>query len=62
MAKNQTFLKELEAVAQQQAKLNQQRLLPSQLDWFGSLVGNFPWQVLLLASLITAVFLKFVQS
>jgi hypothetical protein len=51
---NQEFLRKLEAEAAQQARLYQSRILPPQLDWLSSLIGRYPWQVMLVASGLTA--------
>ena len=52
---NQDFLEQLQHQAQKQAVLHEKRLLPRQLDWLTSLVGNYPWQILLGLSFVTAL-------
>lgn len=56
--KQSDFLQQLEAQAHKQAVLHEKRLIPRQLDWFTSLVGNYPWQIIALVSLITAVVIE----
>jgi hypothetical protein len=52
------FLSKLEEEARLQAQLHTQRLIPAQLDWLTSLIGNYPWQFLLFFSGLTAVVLE----
>lgn len=52
---NQKFLEKLQEEARLQAKLNTRRFLPQQLDTLTSFVGNYPWQVILTASGLTAL-------
>lgn len=52
---DQEFLVKLQAEAKLQARLHEQRILPHQVDWLTSLIGRYPWQVLLVASGLTAV-------
>ena len=52
------FLAQLEFQAKKQAVLHEKRLIPRQLDWFTSLVGNYPWQTILTLSLLTAVLIE----
>jgi hypothetical protein len=51
---NQSFLDQLQAKAQEQAKLNQTRILPAQFDEITSLIGRYPWQSLVLVSFLGA--------
>ena len=53
MQKN--FIIQLEKEAQKQAILHENRLLPRQLDWLTTMVGNYAWQVILILSLLTAL-------
>jgi len=55
MQKN--FIAQLEKEAQKQAVLHENRLLPRQLDWLTTIIGNYSWQVILTLSLITAAIL-----
>ena len=50
-----TFLATLQAEASLQSQLYSQRLLPSQLDRFTSLIGRYPWQSILLTSGVLAI-------
>jgi hypothetical protein len=56
--KQQVFLQQLQQQAAKQALLNQKRFLPKQLDFVSALVGNYPWQVLIIVSGLTAVILE----
>ena len=56
---NSDFLKQLQVQAKKQAQLEKRRILPKKLDWFGSLVGNYPWQVILTVSGLTAFAIEF---
>ena len=53
-----TFIKQLQEQAQKQAQLHQKRLLPRQLDVITSFIGNYPWQVILVLSGITALMIE----
>jgi hypothetical protein len=53
-----SFLDQLQLQAKKQAKLHETRLLPRQLDSITSFVGNYPWQVLLALSGITALVIE----
>ena len=48
--KQQKFLEKLQIEAHLQARLNTNRVLPTQLDGLSSFVGRYPWQVLLVLS------------
>lgn len=52
------FLAKLEQEAARQAKLYHQRVLPPQLDRVTTLIGKYPWQVILILSGFTAVFME----
>ncbi|MDA1080005.1 MAG: hypothetical protein O2840_04945 [bacterium] len=52
------FLQLLEQEAALQAKLEAKKLLPSQLDEVTAFIGRHTWQVLLIASGVTALFLE----
>jgi hypothetical protein len=58
---NVDFLSKLQAEAKLQARLHQQRVLPTQVDWLTSLVGNYPWQFLIVLSGLVALFIKVQQ-
>lgn len=51
---SQQFLKKLQKEALLQAKLEEKKVLPQQLDWLGNLVINYSWKFLLLISFLTA--------
>ncbi len=55
------FLKLLETEAIYQSKLQQQRLLPKQLDVLAQLVGSFPWQIISVGSLVSAIAVQFIK-
>lgn len=55
---NQTFLARLQAEATLQARLQQQRILPSQLDGLTTFIGRHSWQVLLFLALGTSLTLE----
>ncbi|MDQ3008386.1 MAG: hypothetical protein M3Q81_02205 [bacterium] len=55
---NSDFVAKLQQEAQLQARLNQEHLIPSQLDWLTSFIGRYSWQVILLSSGVTALLLK----
>ncbi len=57
--KESEFINQLQNQAAKQAILQKKRLLPRQFDFFSALIGNYPWQVLLIVSLITASWLFF---
>lgn len=59
--KNQAFLHQLQHLAAKQAVLNEKRFLPKQLDIVSALVGNYPWQVLIIVSGLTAFLLEIVK-
>jgi hypothetical protein len=49
------FITTLQREAKRQSSLNQTRFFPQSLDPFTALVGNYPWQILLVLSGITAI-------
>lgn len=61
LSANEDFLAKLHSQAKKQAQLEKRRFLPKKLDWFGSLVGNYPWQVILIASGLTAMVIEVVR-
>jgi len=60
MSKNNKFLLRLQNEASQQAKLEKERLLPKQIDKVSSFVAEHPWQVVLLLSFLTSIFVTLV--
>jgi hypothetical protein len=52
------FLEKLEQEATLQSKLQQQRLLPTQLDAITSLIGRYPWQTIFVLSGMMAFLLE----
>lgn len=61
VSSNNEFLHKLKHEAQAQARLEQMRLLPSELDSVTSFIGRKPWQVLLIASGITSLGLELLK-
>ncbi|MGD9129399.1 MAG: hypothetical protein PVJ09_02855 [Candidatus Woesebacteria bacterium] len=59
MPKNKDFLKKLQEEARLQAKLEQEKLLPKQLDGVASLIATHPWQVISILALLTAALFSF---
>lgn len=55
------LLEKLQAEAALQARLEQQRLLPVSLDAVTSLIGRYPWQVVLVISGSTALAVEVVK-
>ncbi|NCN03966.1 MAG: hypothetical protein GW942_02735 [Candidatus Pacebacteria bacterium] len=53
--KDKDFVSLLQEQAQLQSKLNKERLLPREVDWATSFIGNYPWQFILVISVIGAV-------
>lgn len=49
------FIHTLQQEAKQQSSLSQTRILPESLDPLSALIGNYPWQVLLTISGLTAI-------
>ena len=56
---DQDFLQQLQIQAQKQAVLHEKRVFPRQFDGITSFIGNYPWQVIGILSLVTAVILSF---
>jgi hypothetical protein len=56
--KTRQFLDQLQAEAKFQAQLRNQPLLPRQLDPITSIIGNYPWQTIVLISGITALVIE----
>lgn len=56
---NQDFVKRLQQEAAKQALLQKHRVLPAGLDTLTALVGNYPWQSLVVAAVISALVLEF---
>lgn len=52
---DQTFLTRLQTEATLQAKLQQQRILPAQLDGVTSFIGRHSWPVLAVLALATSL-------
>lgn len=57
--KEQDFLSILQEQAQKQSELHKKRILPKNVDWLTSMIGNNPWQFILSLSLIGALFWEF---
>lgn len=55
------FLEKLKQEAHAQAKLEKTRFIPSELDFVTSFIGKHPWQVLVVASGLTSLFLEVVK-
>jgi len=55
---HQVFLQQLQHQAEKQSKLHDIRFIPSQLDTITSLIGRYPWQVILALSGLSALVLK----
>lgn len=60
MHKNADFLQKLQAQAKEQSKLVGSSIIPKQLDWLTSLIGQYPWQFLLIISGISAYLYTYV--
>ena len=58
---NNDFLLELQKEASIQKKLNQERIFPEYLDGLTSLIGNYPWQTLIVMSMVTTFLVEFVN-
>jgi hypothetical protein len=61
MSTQSSFLNRLQAEAALQSQLHQRRFLPHQLDGLTSLIGNYPWQIILVVSGVTALFMEFLK-
>ena len=53
--KDKDFVSVLQRQAKEQSRLHEERLLPKNVDWITSLIGNYPWQFILVLALIGAV-------
>ena len=62
MTTNRSFLSKLQAEAAVQSKLQKNRWLPAELDLVTSTIGKFPWQVILILSGLTSLFIEIVSS
>lgn len=49
------FVSELQRQAKHQSLVHEKRLLPPQVDWLTSIIGNYPWQVILVLAVVGAV-------
>jgi len=56
--KKDDFITRLQQEAKFQAKLNQSRLLPKQLDYIVGFLARNSWQVIVLASGVTALLIE----
>lgn len=56
---NDEFLKKLQNEAKLQKSLNQTRLLPKQLDFITSFIGNYSLLSILILTTFTVIFLEF---
>ena len=56
------FLEQLQMEAALQSTLNKTRIFPAQLNWFTSLVGRYPWQLIALFSGISALIVFHLQA
>lgn len=56
---NEEFLKKLQNEAKLQKSLNQTRLLPKQLDFITSFIGNYSLLSILILTTLTVIFLEF---
>jgi hypothetical protein len=57
--KETDFIAVLQERAQEQSVLHKKRLLPKNVDWLTSLIGNYPWQFILSISIIGALVWEF---
>lgn len=48
----------LQKEAKQQAKIEQQRILPKEVSGVARLINRYPWQTLLISSLLSTVLIK----
>ncbi|MDH5533210.1 MAG: hypothetical protein OEX81_02145 [Candidatus Pacebacteria bacterium] len=53
--KNKDFVSVLQRQAKEQSRLHEERLLPKNVDWLTSMIGNYPWQFILVLSVIGAL-------
>lgn len=57
--KDQDFLTVLQEQAEKQSQLYKTRILPKNVDWITSMIGNYPWQFILVLSIFGAVVWEF---
>lgn len=62
MSAQSSFLNRLQTEAALQSQLHKRRFLPHQLDGVTSLVGNYPWQILLVLSGLTALTWELIKA
>lgn len=53
--KEKDFISVLQDQAKKQSRLHEERLLPKNVDWLTSMIGNYPWQFILALALIGAI-------
>lgn len=58
----QAFLAQLQQQAEKQAKLHHARFLPKSVDGLTSIIGRYPWQVLVVSSGVTAIVLEVIRA
>lgn len=58
---NQNFIEKLEHEAAYQRRLTEHQILPTKLKGVGRLVILYPWQTLLISSLLTTILLKLIN-
>ncbi|MBW7944786.1 hypothetical protein H3C70_05315 [Patescibacteria group bacterium] len=49
------FLQELQRQAELQSQLSTTRILPRHADWLTTLIGNHPWQTLVVISTVSTI-------
>ena len=54
---HEDFLTQLQYQARVQAKLNASRILPRQADWVTAVIGNYPWQTLIILSTMSTIYM-----
>jgi hypothetical protein len=52
------FITQLQEQAKFQARLHEQRFIPTHLDFITSFIGRYSWQVLIVTSGLTALVLE----
>jgi hypothetical protein len=60
LSKQAQLISELQLEAKNQAKLEKKKILPKQVDNFAYLIIRYPWQVLLIASVLTTLLVELV--
>ena len=53
--KDKDFISVLQSRAKNQSRLHEERLLPKNIDWLTSMIGNYPWQFILTLAVFGAV-------